>query len=311
MTTPVGETPAQAYLRVVGDRSTARTRAVFDLAGKLTMYRSARAVLNGRALADWTERYEGDLRDLVTLAIDSLNDLFDTGSWPRIVSTLSIAQTIKAEDLIQRVQTAVATDFGAQAGEAIAVAKELLAGATIETAPSANGVRITVLRDGQQPAALELTSQTVSGARPRVSSTAFLAGRPPLAVQRRTRGDYSARAPKAIDAYGTAIDLFDALLANARREVRASGRYGRVRVQGNALWVILIVVIAVAIGASIGYAIECTGSNEGKNQDACNVLGALSLVAWVLALILGSGAAVKGSGPSSVDDYNLNPPPSN
>jgi hypothetical protein len=117
----------------------------------------------------------------------------------------------------------------------------------------------------------------------------------------------------AVDFYDATIQTLTWLLDNARSEVRASQRYGRVRVQGEAPAVIAIIVIAAIIGLSAGYAIGCTGwvnpdNASNQNTPVCEVLGALTIIVWVLVLIFAGGALSKTSSPSGGGSYNFNPP---
>jgi hypothetical protein len=308
----------QAYLKSVGDRSQARAHAVFELVGELLAYRSARAALNGPALADWTASYEENLRQLIALAVDSINDVFDSGSWPRIVGILSATpRSTKAEELLAQVRESVTNDFGEQAGASVGVATTLLSGVTIATAPSPTGVRISVTREKQEPLTFELTTQRATGDVARISSASLLARRPRLAVQRRgivrQRVEGSGIDLGAVDFYGATFETFNWLLDNARSEVRASQRYGRVRVQGEVGAIIAGIVIAVMVALSVGYAIGCTGwvnpdNASNQNTPVCQVLGAITIIGWVLLLIFAGGAIAKTSGPSGGGAYNLNPP---
>jgi hypothetical protein len=313
----------QSYLESVGERGMARGRAVFKLGNELLAYRSARAALTGPALADWTARYEENLRKLVAHAVDSLNDVFDTGSWPRILRLLSsTSKSAKSEELMSRVQASVATDFGDQARESIGVLTALLTGMSVASAPSSAGVRITVSHKEHKRVTFELASQRAMGDVARTSSVSLLGGRPPLLVQRtgglRQPVASSATELGTIDFYGAFVAMCNWLLDNARREVRASQRYGRVRVQGEAPIVIFVVAVVVLVGLIAGYVIACTGSVEpdnasNQNTTACNVLVAIVALVAAIAIALAfpgltSGTGTTGGGLSGGGSYNLNPP---
>jgi hypothetical protein len=309
----------QDFFGALQSRATTRSRAVQKLANDLFVYQKARAALNGPALADWTASYEENLRQLIALAVDSINDVFDSGSWPTAIKMLSEEPTSEnAEDLMKRVQSVVATDFGEQAAASIEALTKLLANTTISTAPSSDSVRITFSRDGQQLIAFGLSAQRATGDVARKSSAAILAGRPRLTVERSN----GLRQPIAssggdlgvIDFYGAFLEVCSWLLGNARCEMRASQRYGRVRVQGEVPLLIALAVWAVIVGALWGsYALACTGaiisSNAPNEQSsACQILKGIATFISVFGIfvVIALGTASNNFTTPAVDGVNFN-----
>lgn len=311
--------PMQEFLRAVGGRGDVRARAVFEVVDGLLAYRSARAALAGPALADWTERYEQQVRQLVVHGVDGVNDLFDTGSWPRMVRLLAASpRSVAMDELVLTVQAAIGERYGERAGEAASTATTLLAGSTVTTARTRGGVKVTLERDGQEPVSLTLTAQQEMGDQPRAPSSALFAARPPLVVQRQggLRATPTNTDLGSVDFYGAFMAACQALVSSAQRDARTAKRFGRVRVEGELGLVALIIWAIVAIALCVSWAIACTGwANPGnannQNSAACEVLGAIALIvsAALLAFALGGGGKAK-SGPSDLGGagYNANPP---
>jgi hypothetical protein len=292
---------------------------MFGVVDELLAYRSARAALAGPALADWTQRYEQLVRQLVVHGVDGVNDLFDTGSWPRIVRLLAASpRSVAMDELVLTVQAAIGEQYGERAGEAVTAATTLLAGSTVTTARTRGGVKVTLLQDGQAPVSLTLTHQPEVGDQPRVSSSALLATRPPLVVQRQSglRATPTSSDLGSVDFYGAFLAACQTLLNTAQRDARTAKRFGRVRVEGEGALVAIIIWAIVAIALCVSWAIACTGwanPDNASNQDstACKVLGALSLLvsAGLLLFVVGGGGGAK-KGPSDLGGagYNANPP---
>ena len=316
-----GSGPMQDFFVALRSRVTTRSQAVQKLANDLFVYQKARAALDGAALADWTASYEETLRQLIALAVDSINDVFDSGSWPTAIKMLSEKSTSEnAEDLMKRVQSLLATDFGEQAAASVDALTKLLANTTISTAPSSDSVRITFSRDGQQLVAFGLSAQRATGDVARKTSAGILAGRPRLTVERSN----GLRQPIAsgagdlgvVDFYGAFLAVCSWLLGNARREVRVSQRYGRVRVQGEIPLLIALVVYVVIVAALWGsYELACTGdiisSNApNKQSSACQILEGIATFISVIGIfvVVGLTTASKNFTTSAVGGitFNLN-----
>jgi hypothetical protein len=313
------------YLRALQGHADSRAAAVFALTDELLAYRAARAALTGPALADWTERYEQRVRQLVVHGLNGLNEVFDTGSWPRIVQRLAKrSPPARGEDLFATLQAAVRGRFGERAAAAIGSAASAMAGSTITTARSGNGVRVTVSRDGQSPVSVEITPHREMGDRPRLSASALLGPRPAFAIQRRggarQRGRGAGADLGAIDFYGAVVGIAGGLLDHTRREVRTARRFGRVRVQGEVPLIILAIWAVAVIALWTSYLIACTGvvnpdNASNQDSDACKVLDTIARIVTAaipfLLLAIFSGATNyqnEGGAGSSNMAYTLNPP---
>lgn len=311
--------PMREFLRGVEARGDVRAAAVFELVDELLAYRSARAALGGPALADRTARYEQLTRQLVVHGVDGLNDLFDTGSWPRMVRLLAATpQTAAIDELVLTVQAAIGARFGERAGQAAQATNTLLAGATVTTARTRGGVRVTLTQQGQEPVSLTLTAEPAVGDQPRIASNAVLAPRPPLVVQRQggLRATPTSNDLGSVDFYGAFITASHALVTTAHNDTRTANRYGRVHVEGQAPIVALLIWAVVAIALCVSWAIACTGwanpdNASNQDSDACKVLGAFALLvsAGLLLFVLAGGGGSK-SHPSDIGGagYNVNPP---
>jgi hypothetical protein len=314
----------QDYVRAARHHAASRSETVLKLAGDLLVYRSARAALAGPALTDWTERYERLVRQLVTHAVDGLNDVFDTGAWPDVVDRLAEGpRSARADDLVETVQASIGRRFGDEAAATFRTGAGFLSGATIATARSRDGVRITVSRQGQPPLTLDLTPHREAGDQPRVRGAALLTGRTPLVIWRpggiRRRAVGGGTNLGAVDLYGAAVGSCADLLAQTRREVRTTRRFGRVRVEGEAPIVVAVIWLVAVLVLWGSYELACTGDviegNAGnQDSDACKVLAAISvLVSIGLGIYLGfgvfgGGKSGQGSGGTGSGSYNLNPP---
>jgi hypothetical protein len=307
--------PMQEFLRAVGGRGDVRARAVFEVVDGLLAYRSARAALAGPALADWTERYEQQVRQLVVHGVDGVNDLFDTGSWPRMVRLLAASpRSVAMDELVLTVQAAIGERYGERAGEAASTATTLLAGSTVTTARTRGGVKVTLERDGQEPVSLTLTAQQEMGDQPRAPSSALFAARPPLVVQRQggLRATPTNTDLGSVDFYGAFIAACQALVSSAQRDARTAKRFGRVRVEGEAIPIIVIIwLIALAV-AAISTAIACAIDIQ---SDACHVLetittviGAIVGFALIAVLTASGGGTIPATGGVNFQGYNVNPP---
>jgi hypothetical protein len=307
---PMGE-----FLRAVEGRGDVRARAMFGVVDELLAYRSARAALAGPALADWTQRYEQLVRQLVVHGVDGVNDLFDTGSWPRIVRLLAASpRSVAMDELVLTVQAAIGEQYGERAGEAVTAATTLLAGSTVTTARTRGGVKVTLLQDGQAPVSLTLTHQPEVGDQPRVSSSALLATRPSLVVQRQSglRATPTSSDLGSVDFYGAFLAACQTLLNTAQRDARTAKRFGRVRVEGEGAAIVIIIwLIALAV-AAISTAIACAVDIK---SNACHVLEAITTVIGavlgfilVAALTASAGGTVPAVGGVTFQGYNVNPP---
>jgi hypothetical protein len=315
----------QGFLGSFRARATKRSEAVLSLANELLAYRSARAALTGPALADWTVRYEENLRQLVAHAVDSLNDVFDSGSWLTGIEMLSETSTsVKCEELMANVQASIATEFGDQAAASIAPLTTMLSGITVATTPSSGGVRVALSHDGQKPITFSLSSQRATGDIARTSSADLLAGGPPLMVGRmkglRESVINGSTDLGAVDFYGAFIWACSLLIGNARSEVRATQRYGRVRVQGEApILIALAIFVAVVAALWVNYELWCTGdiisgNAPNKQSTACDIFEGIATFLSIIGIFIfwasagASGGYTNPIAPNYPTYYNVNPP---
>jgi hypothetical protein len=298
MAAPAATQGKQEFLRVLQGRAAARSKAVASLGKELLAYRDARAALSGPALADWTVRYEQSLQQLVAHAVDSVNDVFDSGSWPVVMSAMAAqpAQE-KAEDVVSRLRSVVVRDFGDAFGAAVDALSGVVAGSTIATASSPAGVTVTLSRESRQLITFGLSARPATGDAARASSSRLLAGRPSLVIGRRYAPDRNVRNGN-VDFYGAFLGACSWLLANARREVRAAEQYGRVRVRGEVPVLIALAVWAIIAAVAWGAAgIACAVDSQSS---ACNTLEQIAAFISIFGffVVIGIGTAAVGGGPA-------------
>jgi len=298
MAAPPATQGKQEFLRVLQARAAARSQAVASLGKELLAYRDARAALSGPALADWTIRYEQNLQQLVAHAVDSVNDVFDSGSWPVVMSAMAAHPAPeKAEDVVSRLRSVVVRDFGDAFGAAVDVLSGVVAGGTIATASSPAGVTVTLSRESRQLITFGLSGRPATGDAARVSSSTLLAGRPSLLIGRRYAPGRNVR-NGSVDFYGAFLGACSWLIANARREVRAAQRYGRVRVRGEAPILIALAVWAIIAAVAWGAAgIACAVDSQSS---ACNTLEQIAAFISIFGffVVIGIGTAAAGGGPA-------------
>jgi hypothetical protein len=308
--------------RALPGRAAARAGRVLAIADELLVYRKARAALAGPALADWTGRYEALVTELTGHAVDGLNEVFDVGAWPLILQLLAASPgKYRAADLVAALQGANTACHGDRAGAAFAAGGDLLAGSSVEIAGAGDGVRIAITRGDGARSTLELTSRRTAGDTSRVTP-ADLGRQRAFAVGRRGGMRASAGAPDAslgsVDLYGAVVSVCRALRDRTRREVRTARRFGRVRVEGEAVLIALAIWFVAIIALWTTYVLACTGivvsdNAPNKDSDACKVLNVIAaVVTLAIGLLLfglftagSQNAAAGGTGSSMA--YNLNP----